>query len=85
MKMDKEYIATPKPEPTPIFDEWKRCPGCAGMKTELRIDYNERSAPTNNDDIHAVMHESQRITVHFFCNTCGHESEHRETTLDGVR
>lgn len=83
--MDNKYLQVPKPDPTPIFDSWKECPQCESMKTELRVEYNERSAPTNDSDIQAVAHKSQSITLHFKCLNCDLESEHRVTQLDDMR
>ena len=82
---DNEYIKTPKPEPTPIFDRWKHCPDCGDARTELRVDYDERSAATNREGVRAVTLETQMIAVHFFCLACGLTSERRETRLEDLR
>ena len=83
--MTDGYRDTPKGVPTPVFDKWKMCPICHSANTQLRVKYDERSAPTTDDDLRAVTHASQKITVHFFCLECKLESEHRETQLDMVR
>lgn len=82
---DNKYLRVPKPEPTPIFDSWKHCPMCKSEHTELRVEYNERSASTDDKDIQAVAHKSQSITLHFYCIACDLESEHRVTQLDDMR
>ncbi len=78
--MSKEYPRAPKPEPTPIFDEWKRCPECNHIDAELRVEYDDKSAATNQPDMRVVS--DQYITVHFYCPGCGHESEHRRTRVE---
>lgn len=63
---DLEWPIVPKPEPTPLFDEWKRCPKCNFLKTELRC----------------ALAEANVLTLYFRCPSCGHESEHRTALFD---
>lgn len=64
-----EWRVAPKPEPTPLFDEWKKCPWCESYDTELRVALLDYKEPPE-------------ITLYFHCPKCGHESEHRTALFD---
>ena len=61
-----EWPIVPKTEPTPLFDEWKKCPRCQFIKTELRC----------------ALASANVLTLYFRCPSCGHESEHRTALFD---
>ncbi len=82
--MSEEYPAVPKPDPTPIFDRWKRCPDCDSEEAELRVEYLDSHATTSDPNLRVIKRDSQKILVHFFCASCGLESEHRGTLLDDL-
>ncbi len=69
MATDDEWRIAPKPEPTPLFDEWKKCPWCGCYETELRVSLIDYKEPPE-------------ITLHFHCPKCDRESEHRTALFD---
>ncbi len=67
--MSDDWPVAAKPKPTPLFDEWKKCPWCDSYDSDLRV--------MLDDAVQPIV-----ITLYFLCNKCGHESEHRAALFD---
>lgn len=81
---EEKYERVPKPEPTPIWDEWLRCPKC-GSKSGVNVDFEEKTATA----IGKVMGKAteRKLTLHLSCHDekgigCEHTSEHRSSPIE---
>lgn len=73
---DGGYTLAPKDRPTPLFDEWKRCPRCKSTNTQLCCHFQQ--------EIRIATKPMQTLTVYFKCSACSVESERRTMDLDTV-